>query len=309
MILLTFNRSQHKKYNTLLIILVLILPSVLYAFQWQNLWLNKDQLGKKLMQKGQYETAEATFVDPAWRATAAYLANNYTTAAKYYQSMQNELGFYNLGNALAKSKNYAAAISAYDKALAINPQNLDAKFNRELIMKLIKDQQTQQEKEQKGQQQGQQQQKKQQQHQAQQEQTSQQKQQGNQLPQAGSEAAQTDQSKQSKFEDTKDNQEIHQSNQNTIENSASNPQKNHVNQNLTQQKQIEPQPESDLQLNNVKSQDTKSSDPDHANMKQGDMQEDDYAKEQWLKLIPDDPGGLLRAKFLRDHLNRQHGWN
>ena len=31
-------------------------------------------------------------------------------------------------------------------------------------------------------------------------------------------------------------------------------------------------------------------------------------KEHWLKLIPDDPAGLLRDKFLRDHLRREEGW-
>lgn len=30
-------------------------------------------------------------------------------------------------------------------------------------------------------------------------------------------------------------------------------------------------------------------------------------KEQWLRLIPDDPGGLLREKFLRDSIRRQRG--
>lgn len=39
-----------------------------------------------------------------------------------------------------------------------------------------------------------------------------------------------------------------------------------------------------------------------------DNQEQQQAKAQWLKLIPDDPGGLLREKFLRDHVRRQHGW-
>jgi Ca-activated chloride channel homolog len=38
------------------------------------------------------------------------------------------------------------------------------------------------------------------------------------------------------------------------------------------------------------------------------QREKDQAKEQWLRLIPDDPGGLLREKFLRDHLRRQSGW-
>jgi len=36
--------------------------------------------------------------------------------------------------------------------------------------------------------------------------------------------------------------------------------------------------------------------------KDGEQQQ---AREQWLRLIPDDPGGLLREKFRRDHLKRQ----
>ncbi len=37
-----------------------------------------------------------------------------------------------------------------------------------------------------------------------------------------------------------------------------------------------------------------------------EKREQQHANEQWLRLIPDDPGGLLREKFLRDHLKR-HG--
>jgi Ca-activated chloride channel family protein len=33
--------------------------------------------------------------------------------------------------------------------------------------------------------------------------------------------------------------------------------------------------------------------------------EKQQAKAQWLQVIPDDPGGLLREKFLRDYLKRQ----
>jgi Ca-activated chloride channel homolog len=32
--------------------------------------------------------------------------------------------------------------------------------------------------------------------------------------------------------------------------------------------------------------------------------ENQEAQEQWLRLIPDDPGGLMREKFMRDHLRR-----
>ena len=37
--------------------------------------------------------------------------------------------------------------------------------------------------------------------------------------------------------------------------------------------------------------------------------EKEQEKDQWLRLVPDDPGGLLRQKFLRDHLRRQNGWD
>nr|WP_133134471.1 tetratricopeptide repeat protein [Legionella wadsworthii] len=36
--------------------------------------------------------------------------------------------------------------------------------------------------------------------------------------------------------------------------------------------------------------------------------EKQLAKEQWLRLIPDDPEGLMREQFLRDHLRRERGW-
>lgn len=42
--------------------------------------------------------------------------------------------------------------------------------------------------------------------------------------------------------------------------------------------------------------------------KNSEALEKQQAKEQWLRLIPDDPGGLLREKFLRDHLRREGEW-
>ena len=41
---------------------------------------------------------------------------------------------------------------------------------------------------------------------------------------------------------------------------------------------------------------------------QKDKQEQKASDEQWLRLVPDDPGGLMRSKFLRDHLRRHQGW-
>jgi Ca-activated chloride channel family protein len=37
------------------------------------------------------------------------------------------------------------------------------------------------------------------------------------------------------------------------------------------------------------------------------MTEKQIAKDQWLRAIPDDPGGLLRRKFMIQHMLRQQG--
>jgi Ca-activated chloride channel family protein len=38
---------------------------------------------------------------------------------------------------------------------------------------------------------------------------------------------------------------------------------------------------------------------------QGRPTEQQLAQQQWLRAIPDDPGGLLRRKFLIEHMLRQ----
>jgi Ca-activated chloride channel family protein len=59
-------------------------------------------------------------------------------------------------------------------------------------------------------------------------------------------------------------------------------------------------------------QDQKKQDQDKKNQSDSSAaradREAQQAKDQWLRLIPDDPGGLLREKFMRDHLRRQQGW-
>jgi Ca-activated chloride channel homolog len=83
-----------------------------------------------------------------------------------------------------------------------------------------------------------------------------------------------------------------------------------------QDKQDQDKQEQDKQEKDKQEQD-KSSNPEQKdkNKQQAEEskqtkaeREQDYAKEQWLKLVPDDPGGLMREKFLRDHLRRQRGW-
>lgn len=115
-----------------------------YAFSWTDLWSTKDQQAQALMKIGQFKQAETTFQHADWRAAAAYRAGDYQQAAKEYQLLQNEQGYYNQGNALAHLGQYQEAIKAYNRALAMNPNNKDALFNRKLLEDLLKNNNTQQ---------------------------------------------------------------------------------------------------------------------------------------------------------------------
>ncbi len=109
-----------------------------YTFSWHELWVTKDQQAQALMQQKKFDKAEKTFQQEEWRATAAYRAGHYEQAAKEFQSIQNEQGYYNQGNALAHLGRYEEAIKAYDKALALNAHNQDAIYNRNLLQELLK---------------------------------------------------------------------------------------------------------------------------------------------------------------------------
>ena len=68
----------------------------------------------------------------------------------------------------------------------------------------------------------------------------------------------------------------------------------------------------DTDKQDTDNQDKDKHDKDKQDSKPAQSQEDrekEQEKDQWLRLVPDDPGGLLRQKFLRDHLRRQNGWD
>jgi Ca-activated chloride channel family protein len=138
----------------------LILPTAASAFQWLDLWQTRDQQGSKLLQAGKPQAATQDFKDKNWQAVAHYLAGNYNESFKQFNANQTSDGQYNAGNAAAYMEKYQEALKAYDNAIALNPHNTDAINNREIIRKLLKQQQQKQQEQQQKQQQNQKQQKK-----------------------------------------------------------------------------------------------------------------------------------------------------
>lgn len=207
-----------KKYQ-LSLLCILCLPMAVQAYHFKDLWSRPD---------------------PQWQGVADYRAQNYSAAASAFAQQDTETANYNRGNALAKAGDYQQALAAYEKALQQNPQDADAKYNRDLVKKLV------------------------------------QKQQQDQPPPSRSK----------------------QSNQNKNQ-----------DQNKSQQNKDQSADQKNQAKQNQPSQITKTTaDPVKAAEQQAQAQQQ-QATGQWLQSIPDDPGGLLKQKFLRDHerLNPDNG--
>ncbi|MCX7089861.1 MAG: tetratricopeptide repeat protein [Legionellales bacterium] len=254
--------------NWLILILSATLATTGHAMTWRDWWETRDQQAQTFMHAGDYAQAEQLFQRPDWRATAAYRAEHYQQAAQTYGALQTADGYYNAGNALAKMGQYQPAIAAYNQALQRDAQHHDALFNRQIVQKLL-DKQKEQQKQQSDKQKS--------------DKQESDKQESEKKQQPSSDASKKSDPKQSKSEQDK---------QKKPQDATDQPSKP-----KPEPTQPAPEPEKADQADKA------------AQKKPGNRSEREaqQAKEQWLRLIPDDPAYLLREKFLRDHLNRQNG--
>lgn len=99
-----------------------------------------DQRGARAFAEEQYEASAAAFEDPAWRAAAQYRAGDFEAAAAQLADRSDPDSSYNRGNALARAGRLQEALAAYDAALAARPEDADARFNRDLVARLLEQQ-------------------------------------------------------------------------------------------------------------------------------------------------------------------------
>ncbi len=111
------------------------------AFEWQDLWRTPDQQGRAALEAGQAAEAGRLFEDPAWRGVAEYRAGHWRESAAAFSGREDPDGLYNLGNALARQGKFAEAIAAWERTLELDPDDEDAAYNRDLVKRLLEQQQ------------------------------------------------------------------------------------------------------------------------------------------------------------------------
>lgn len=249
---------------------------------WDDLWLNADQQGERLMQQGKAAAAAQTFRDNRRKAYALLQAGDYTNAAKDFARFDDSNGNYNRGNALAHAGRLQEAIKAYDAALTHDSSDQDARHNRDLVALALQQSQSRPD-----------------------------------TPKSPSpERGGKGDGKQSGKQGDKSPSGQNPSGQNP----SGKPQRDKVGPGKkgdgrgppadTSQADGRQQDQTGERAGGTAQGDAapgKSSTGQASASLQAPLSEQQLAQEQWLRRIPDDPGGLLRRKFMIEHMIRQQG--
>jgi len=129
----------------ILIILLFIMPYSIEASLWSDYFQTSDSRGEELYKLQDYEQAKETFENTDWKATSHYQLKEYKQAAELFQLKQTADGLYNYGTARAKQGDLEQALDAYSKVLEIKPDHEDALYNKNIIEEYQKQQKSDQE--------------------------------------------------------------------------------------------------------------------------------------------------------------------
>lgn len=262
---------------------------------WGDLWQTPDQKGASAFESADYGAAAKAFQNPAWQASALYKNGDYDSAAAGFARVPG--GDYNRGNALARAGKLEEAVKAYDAALAAKPDDADAAFNRDLVLKALEQQKKQNQQQQQNQNQNQ-------------SQNSPQK--SDDKKDDGSPQNKPDPGKSEP--QTPDEQKQNQAKSDPKDDPKGEPQKQPpppAPQGNAQKPETPPQPPPAPQKQPEpppQPQPAQAGKPEEAPpppappvaVVQQPMSEQDQNREQALRMVPDDPMGLLRAR-IRSH--------
>lgn len=288
------------------LLLIPFMPQPASAMSWQDLWQTPDQQGQALLQQGDAKTAAETFKNPQWQGSALYKAGDFDNAAKKFAAQDSAQSHYNQGNALARGGKLEEALAAYDKALSLQTDFDDAQFNRDLVEKLMQEQEQQdpENSDEKNSDENSDEQSEQD--------SAQNSEQNSEQNQDGEPSDKKDESEQSESNDQQSddnsNEEPSDSQQQSPEGDEKDSEQESKQPDYSEDEKDTNDPEESEEQQPEPAQNEPEQSPEETQAQQAQTQplspEEQAEQEQlerWLRGIPDDPGGLLREKFKYQH--------
>jgi len=246
----------------------------------QHLWQTPDQQGAQAAAEGNHEKAATLFENSAWRGVSQYRAGQWTEATKSFEANDTANSWYNRGNSLAQAGQYENAIAAYDQSLNLQPDQADALKNRDIVRQLLEQQNQESEQDQ----------------QSENGSDNQEQQSDQQNKQSGDSEASDDQNDQQSPEDSNSSEDS-----NGSPDSSDSPQENSQSGEPSEQEQQGDEAPTEL------SDEQRERLAEQTRQQMGKFDEGlekQQALEQWMRRVPDDPGGLLQRKFRYETIQR-----
>jgi Ca-activated chloride channel family protein len=293
LVLLPFAAYAFRKGILAVVFLTFLLPITsnhAQAFELSGLWKNNNQQAAELLKQNKADEAARQFSDPKWKAAALYKAGDYQHALEIYNKLDHPdtETLYNKANTLAKLGNIEQAIKTYDQVLKQDKDHVDAKYNRDLLKNMQQKQNSPQDKKQ-----------------SQNKTDTNSSRKNNKQDQSGSDNNQPKNHHQ-KQPSQANNEKNKSGNNNKDQKNAMQKNKHGKDQNTPAQDQAEQKATRQPEPRKKAQQDIQrppGAQDQRANLSE-EQKEQQQANEQWLRRIPDDPGGLLRRKF--QYLSQQH---
>ena len=258
-----------------------------YAFEWKDLWKNKDQQGQQYFIEGLHSEAAQVFENPEWKGLSHFRSGNLENALEEWKEIDSPRSLFNQGNALAKLGKLDQAIDRYDQVLEREPEHSDARFNRDLLKKLLEEQEKQKQQNQEQDGSGEDQQKTE-----------------NQQSESRTERSEEDPSSAESGSDSK-NQNMENSGQSEQAQKSDSQNKEISEAQSDKQEQENTDEASVAEENNQEGEeDSKQQQAFIKPRSVSELTEDNPQEQelrQWLQKIPDDPSRLLRNKMYRAH--------
>jgi Ca-activated chloride channel family protein len=252
--------SFRRGWAIVLLVFVLPLAEPAQAGLWDDMWQTKNQQAQTRLQEGDAQGAAELFADGEWQAVSRYRGGEFAESAAKFAAKGDTRNLYNLGNAMAMQGEFESALDAYEQVLELEPDNADAKYNRDLMDEMLQEQESQQ-----------------------QEGESQESDQ-----ESGGESEESDGENESDQQNSENSEQSDSEEGDPTERAEDEDQQKDLDalqEELERAADAQQNSESEQQLTEEQLEELRRA------------QEEQQAMEQWLRRIPNDPGGLLRRKF------------